>query len=220
MGNVQHLLARPRPPSKLIAVDGLPAPSRFVPAPTLLEWIQAAYLHEDGALFSEEHSHLERATIGCLWTNTENSRHQRRIVGQAEMPSRTLGRAGKWASGRARQQLEEWFEAVPDFLLTFDSRYADAVDDASFCALVDHELFHCAQAEDEFGEPHFSKATGLPIWTIRGHDVEEFSSVVRRFGIQAAGKKAMDFVSAATKRPEIAAARLTQACGTCLKAAA
>jgi hypothetical protein len=51
---------------------------------------------------------------------------------------------------------------------------------------------------------------------MRGHDVEEFVDVVRRFGIQAAGEAATDMVIAAAQKPEIAEARLAQACGTCM----
>lgn len=217
MGTVQRLLARPRPPAELVSMEGLIASDWFVPAPDLLEWVRSAYLDDSGALFTEEHAHLEVATIGCLWTNAENTRHGRRIVGQAEMPERSIGRSGKWQKARGMQQLEEWFGEVPSFVLTFDAVYAEQVDDASFCSLVDHELFHCAQAEDEFGQPRFKKSDGRPMWTIRGHDVEEFTGVVRRFGIQAAGKGATEMVIAAAKQPEIATARVAQACGTCLR---
>lgn len=127
----------------------------------------------------------------------------------------SIGRSGKWMRARGEQQLREWFDDVPDFVLTFDALYAGEADDASFCALVDHELFHRSPAKDEFDQPKFNKATGQAIWAIKGHDVEEFTAVVRRFGIQAAGEKATDFVIAASKKPEIAAAKVAQACGTC-----
>jgi hypothetical protein len=184
-----------------------------------VSWIVAAYLAEDGPLYDPEHEHLRDAGIACLWTNTENSRQQRRIVGQAEMPANSLGRAGKWQRARAEQQLEDWFGSVPDFLLTFDADHAAAVDDATFCALVDHELRHCAQALDEYGGPKFTR-DGLPVFAIKGHDVEEFVGVVRRFGINAAGPEARAFFDAANLAPEIAPARLAQACGTCISRAA
>lgn len=214
------LLARPRPPADLITVGGLVAPGRFVPAPDLLEWIRSSYLHEDGGLFTEEHAHLDLATIGCLWTNVENIYRQRRMFGVAEMPTQTIGRGGKWMRARGMQQLTEWFGEVPDFLLTFDALFLNEADDVDFCFMVDHELFHCAQAKDEFDEPRFNKVTAEPVWAIRGHDIEEFTAVVRRFGIEAAGKDAVDFVLAASKRPEVARAKVVASCGTCLKVAA
>ncbi|KKK89159.1 hypothetical protein LCGC14_2735920 [marine sediment metagenome] len=220
MGTVQYLLARPRPPDDILTVSALLEPDRFVPAPALLEWIRTAYLDDEGSLFTEEHSHLAAAKIGCLWTTAENMRRGQRIVGFAELGNTIGGRQGKWQKGRAEQQVREWFGYEPDFLITFDALHADQTDDASFCALVDHELFHCAQAKDKFDQPRFNKATGEPIWGIRGHDLEEFVAVVRRFGVQAAAPAATDLVIAAAKKPEIAAAKLARACGTCIAKAA
>lgn len=195
---------------------------QFQPAPDLWAWIASAYLEEGGPLFNPDHAHLGPAFIGFLWTNAENRRQQRRIVGQAEMPERSIrGKGGRWQQARAEMQLRDWFGGdLPDFLITLDAVFAADCDDATFCALVDHELTHCAQAVDEFGMPRFNQQTGDPIWTIRGHDLEEFVSVVRRFGVEAAGPQAAEFVIAAAQKPEIAPARLAQACGTCIARAA
>ena len=210
------IILRPRPPAELVALTGR---NLFEPAPELVDWIEAAYLSETGMLFTSEHGHLPGAKIACLWTNCENSRQQRRIVGQAEIPPGPP-RGGKWARARVEFQLEQWFGDIPDFLLTFDALYANDIDDATLCALVDHELFHCAQDTDDFGMPKFNKVTGLPSYCIQGHDVEEFVGVVRRFGIEAGAGDAVDFVMAAAGKPEIAPAALAQACGTCLRLAA
>lgn len=198
----------------------LTGPDVTVPDPELAAWIRDAYYTEGGPFFTHEHAHLGHATLGCLWTNAPNSSKGRRIVGLAEMPERSLGRGGKWSKARQEQQLREWFGCVPNFVLTFDALYADSCDDASFCALVDHELCHCAQAVDEFGAPKFNRETGLPVFTMRGHDVEEFVSVVRRWGIQAAGEAATDLVIAAAQKPEIAPAKIAQGCGICARMAA
>lgn len=219
---IARLLDRPRPPVDLVAIEAATGPDRFVPAPDIVQWIRQAFLDEqdDGPLYNPDHAHLRSARIGALWTNCANTRQMRQIVGQAEIPSRSLGKSGAWQKARGEQQLREWFEVVPDFLLTFDGIYADRCDDAAFCALVDHELYHCAQALDDFGAPRFNQQTGEAIWTMRGHDVEEFVGVVRRFGIQAAGEAATDMVIAAARPPEIAQARIAQACGTCARRAA
>ena len=216
MSKAKTMAARPRPPADLVELTGR---NIFVPAPELWEWIADAYIDEIGYLFTPEHAHLLNAEVGCLWTNAENSRHGRRIVGMAEkLPGPPIG--GKWGRARADFQLTQWFADIPDFLLTFDGLYAEGVGDAEFCALVDHELYHCAQAEDEFGMPKFNKITGDPSWAIHGHDVEEFVGVVRRFGIEAAGCTAVDFVMAAAQKPEIGPASVAHACGTCIRLAA
>jgi hypothetical protein len=71
-------------------------------------------------------------------------------------------------------QIIGWFGDVPDFIITIDAEYAMSCSDAEFCALIEHELYHAAQETDPFGAPKFRKSTGLPVFTLRGHDIEEF----------------------------------------------
>ncbi len=174
------------------------------------------YVREDGPLFTEEHRHLDGANVACIWTNADNSRRGRRVVGQAQLGV-PRGGGDKWSKARAQYQLSQWFGIIPDFVLTFDALYASSAGEREFAALVDHELHHCAQAEDEFGMPRFNQSTGEPVWTMKGHDVEEFVSVVRRFGIEAAGQQAVEMVLAAAKEPEIGSVKLSEACGTCMR---
>lgn len=208
--------SRPMPPSEVVTMAEA-SRQIFAPAIDLVEWVRAQLLDERGALFNPQHGHLRGATIGALWTNVEYLRQQRRIVGQAEMPAFM---AGGWKRARQEAQMVEWFGQMPDFVLTFDALYAEACEDAAFCALVEHELYHCAQALDSFGMPKFNQSTGLPVWAIRGHDVEEFVGVVQRYGIQVAGESAVDMVIAAAATPTVAPVAISQACGTCLARAA
>lgn len=196
---------RPLPPLDLIEDVEI----RFAPAPDLIGWVRATFIADDASLQNEDHRHLNQANIGALWTNVPNARAGRSIAGQCEMG---LPPAGKWLRGRIERQLMDWFGDVPDFLLTFDATYASQCSDAEFMALVEHELYHCGQERDVFGAPKFRK-TGLPAFAIRGHDVEEFVGVVRRYGADASGVRAM--VDAANKEPEIANVHIAQACGTC-----
>lgn len=204
-------LVRPRPPEAMAQFQ-LDAP-RFLPAPDLLEWMIGTFVDPAAPLANEDHLHLNAAIIGVLWTNTQNSRHGRRIIGQAEFkpPGGTMG---KWQRERARWQLHQWFNGQDlDFLLTFDAHYALEASDREFCALVEHELYHCGQAKDEFDGPKFHESTGLPVFAMRGHDVEEFVGVVRRYGAITSDVQA--FVEAAMDGPEIERVRLDLACGTC-----
>ncbi len=201
-----HPPKKPVPPHELLEDTSI----RFEPAQDLIGWARSTFIDEAADLVNEDHKHLRFATIGALWTNVENGRHGRRIIGQAEMG---LPPAGKWSRGRIELQLQQWFSEVPDFLLTFDAHYASVCPDAEFCALVEHELYHCGQEHDAFGAPKFRKGSGLPAFTMRGHDVEQFVGVVRRYGADAANVRAL--VDAANRPPEISKASIGHVCGTC-----
>lgn len=204
---------RPVPPPVLFQPM---TPAAFVPATDLAEWMLATFVAEDAPLLNEDHAHLRFANIGALWTNVGNSRQMRRIVGQCEL-GEPKAMQGKWAKARQEVQIVEWFGDVPDFILTFDAYYADQCGDDEFCALVEHELYHAGQERDGFGQPKFTKE-GRPKFAMRGHDVEEFVGVVRRYGASAAGVS--DLVEAAKRSPEIAPVKIAQACGTCALRAA
>jgi hypothetical protein len=195
-------LVRPLPPHELMG---------FVPSPPLEEWVEAVFIDERGPLANPTYEHLRHAKIGWLWAFEDNARNGRRVLGQSElMPPMAMG---KWQKARALQQIGEWFGGVPDFLVTIFAPFATIADDASFCALVEHELHHCAQEQDEFGAPKFTR-DGDPKFTIRGHDVEEFVGVVERYGTAATDTGRL--VEAANRGPTIAQASIAGACGTCL----
>lgn len=188
---------------------------RFEPAPDLFDWIMSTFIKDGATLQNPEHAHLQFANLGVLWTNSDNSRNMRTVIGQAElMPPMAMG---KWQRCRAAQQVEDWFGYMPDFLLTFSAPIAAIMDDASFCALVEHELYHCGVKRDRDGNAKF-KQDGTPAFAIRGHDVEEFVGVVARYGADAAGVSEM--VRAAGEQPTVGRAKLAGACGTCLRAVA
>lgn len=113
-------------------------------------------------------------------------------------------------------QVRRWRGAVPDSIVTIDALYAAECGDAEICALVEHELYHCAQNRDAFGAPRFTRY-GLPIWTMRGHDVEEFVGVVRRYGSDAAGLR--NLIEAAACQPQIGRAAVAHLCGSCRRTA-
>lgn len=203
----------PTPPPNLF--DGNPL-IRFAPDRTFNRLLSEHLLNEDDELFNPEHIHLAAATIGFLWTNVANKRRGRRVAGEAEMPERYKGmRAGTWTVAALEYQLTKWFGAVPTFKIVFDAELWYQSDDVGRLALLEHELYHCGQAVDEFGLPKFSKS-GLPKFRIRGHDIEEFTSVVRRYGIEATGQDRVDFVAAAAAEPEVSRVAIANLCGTCL----
>lgn len=190
---------RPYPPDN----DG----RSFIPAPELEVWARATFIDPSGKLFNEEHEHLELAKIGFLWAYVPGRKGGRDIAGLCEkMPPMAMG---KWQKARAEQQIGEWFtEALgdfPDFVITIDVEAANRYDDASFCALVEHELYHAG--DDGFTDEGEQK------FTLRGHDVEEFIGVIRRYGAGATELAGIDTKAVPTFGP----AKIRAACGTCLR---
>lgn len=199
-------MMRPTPPGSMLEAIG----DTFEPSEELRAWIFATFIADGAPLENPDHAHLADADIGVLWTNCDNARAMRTVVGQAEiMPPMAMG---KWQRARAVQQVVEWFDGMPDFLLTFHAGAAAGMDDASFCALVEHELYHCAQNRDVYGMPKF-RDDGSPSFGIRGHDVEQFVGVVARYGADAADVREM--VAAANRGPSVGLATIAGACGTC-----
>lgn len=204
---------RPFPPEELFSESRWFRP--ITPADGVAEWIQESILAEGAPLHNPDHSHLFFADVAYLWAAAENTKHMRRVVGQCE---EVMIRAGRWQKARTEQQFHEWFGRTPKFLITFDAHYARECGDLEWCALVEHELYHIGQRL-EFGEPAFTK-DGLPKLGIRGHDVEEFVGIVRRYGVGAAAGEAAQFVAAAKQPAEIGQLSIAQACGTCMLRAA
>ena len=201
--------ARPMPPAEFTD----PLNNRYLPAPEVLKWARATILTEGGALYNEDHAHLEYADVQFLWAPQGFVKAGRTVLGQCE---EVTFRCGPWQKGRQQQQMADWFGMVPDFLITLDASYCLTCSDAEFCALVEHELYHIAQEMDEFGAPAFNKY-GLPKLCMRGHDVEEFIGVVRRYG---ASQEVQRMIDAAKTPPEVARINIARACGTCLLKAA
>jgi len=205
-------LKRPRPPAKLINNPS----SIFLPSPQLAAWSRH-FLDDDGLLTNPDHVHLQEADIGFLWTNVEATRQMISVVGTAEIPTPPPS-GGKWSRARFEFQIEQWFGHTPDFLITLYAPYAKECDDLTFCSLFEHELYHCGQRVDEFGEPKFRK-NGLPVFGIKGHDVEEHVGIIRRYGARGGAGSTVEFIEASKQEPEVGAANIAGACGTCRLAA-
>jgi hypothetical protein len=206
------LQLRPRPPASF--TDLLTA--SYMPALEVLAWARAEILTEGGQLHNPDHAHLEYCDVQFLWAPGSFNKQGRTVIGQCE---EMLFRCGPWQKGRQQQQMVDWFGAVPDYLITLDASYCLTCSDAEFCALVEHELYHIGQEQDAFGSPAFTK-DGMPKLFIRGHDVEEFVGVVRRYGVGHPEGTLAHLVAAANAAPEVAKINIARACGTCLLKAA
>lgn len=145
-----------------------------------------------------------------MWASGAFEKKGRYVLGQCEQ---VMLRAGGWQKARMEQQMHEWFGRIPKFIITLAADYCEQCNDVEFCALVEHELYHIAQATDDYGAPKFNKETGMPVLTLRGHDVEEFVGVVRRYG---ASKDVQEMVDAANRPAEVAHIDVARACWTCM----
>lgn len=211
--------SRPMPPEE-IGTMVKDYPLCVMPALDLTEWCLKTFLNPDSKLHNLDHFHLfdalHEGNIGFLWSITGYVKQQRQIIGLTEQAN--FGRSGYWSKLRQEQQMMEWFGIdIPDFIITLDANYCHRCTDEEFCALVEHEMYHITQKFDPFGTPVFVKETGRPSLCIKGHDVEEFIGVVRRYGVGNPQGNLAQMVDAAKRKPEIARVDIAAACGTCLK---
>lgn len=70
---------------------------------------------------------------------------------------------------------------MPRFLVVLDDGYWQGCGARNREILVFHELSHCWHKTDRDGEPRFDMDDN-PIYGLKAHDVEEFTSVVARYG--------------------------------------
>lgn len=152
----------------------------FAPAPEILEWAQRFFDPKD-PLYNDDHAHLvdDEASILFVWSSENFKRRGSVVVGTAQL-GQQQGSLGK------RELLEsiyrEWNDGeLPDFVITICAPYVMEASPAAICALVEHELYHCSYQRDRYGD-EVRKRDGSLIWALRGHDVEEFTGVVRRYG--------------------------------------
>ena len=113
------------------------------------------------------HHGLINAKIGFLFKNKEIMQKGKNVVGTAE-------KCGAKTKAVSLYQAEDGEEAL-DFILTFAYPTWKNLTDIQKYAVVDHELSHCQVESNE--------STGETKTKIISHDVEEFSSIVRRHGL-------------------------------------
>lgn len=196
------------PPDELFSDDEFEH-TKIVPDISIMEWVKRNVIDDAGPIHNPDHLHLMDADICTLWASNGFNKQGRRVVGQCEQ---VMFRAGGWQKARQEQQMLEWFGHIPEFIITLSADYCANCTDAEFCALVEHELYHIAQAMDEFDSPKFDLA-GNPKLKLQGHDVEEFHGVVRRYG---ANESVKEMARLANEKPEVSAINISRSCGTCL----
>jgi hypothetical protein len=203
---------RPTPPRSLLDAEAILFPV-VAPAPELKAWVYETFLADTGELHNPQHWHLIDSDVEFMWASTAFEKKGRVVLGQCEQ---VMLRAGGWQKVRLEQQYRDWFGRIPKFLITIAADYSSECSDTDFCALVEHELYHIAQAVDIDGEPKFNDE-GMPVLTMRDHDVNEFTAIVSRYGASA---DVAEMVAAANQQPTVAKSNIARACGTCIRAVA
>ena|SRR5260221_1816734 len=135
------------------------------------------YEHVVEACTEHEHLREHKPSVAFLLRNDERIKAGRKILGTVYLPS---------VQGELRPMfdwlLEEKLGYLPTFLMVLDRDWWLDRSDREREILMFHEMCHMAIATDRYGTDRFDKATGEPVWTIRGHSVEEFNEVVARYG--------------------------------------
>lgn len=194
-------IPRPMPP-KFVTDSFYPA---FAPELDLPEFFKKMFLDEWSEFYNEDHLHLLGANIGYLWTNVPNEKGMRMVAATAQIPNI---QSSKWNKEIFDFQLKTWFGSFDlDFLITIDANYAKKIDDDSFCALVEHEHYHCALKG--------FKRDGTPKFGMREHDVTEFIGITERYG-PGVSANVPQLVEAALKRPKFSPGQITSVCGVCM----
>lgn len=150
--------------------------------------------------YDELHEQAFLTSVGVRWAfvfrdEGEWNRGGKMILGTACMPSVTGA-----LSGLFEQLLGDAVGYWPDFLITLNGAYWEQATDLEREILVFHELKHCGQAKDQYGNPKFRKSDGGPVLSMVAHDVEEFSDVVARYGAWKGDLR--DFLDAAARGPK------------------
>lgn len=116
------------------------------------------------------------ARIDWLLKSDIKIRGGRQILGTAHLPKvqGDLNPCFVW-------MLERLFGRPPDFLIILDKAFWFQATPKLREILTFHELSHCIHKCNSMGEPMFDQDE-RPVWGLRAHDVEEFTTVVRRYG--------------------------------------
>lgn len=138
------------------------------------------------SLIEKHHSHLHEASICWLFVDPPPKSKGKVVHGRASKVSAKTSALLETVLGRPVGEGEQ----VYDFLVEISEESWLAASPGEREALVDHELMHCWWKWDERavvspeGEKVKEKVwTG---WTMRSHDVEEFSAIVDRHGLWSA----------------------------------
>lgn len=114
-------------------------------------------------IVQKHHEHLREAEIAYLLTFRPMTSAGKTLAGKARKASGLIG-----------------YYSQSDFLIIVSFEFWQAATPSQRRALLDHEICHCSVEYDKDGGRH---------WTLKGHDIEEFTAIVDRHGLWHDGLK-------------------------------
>jgi len=143
-------------------------------------------------LIREHHTHLLDANLLYMFTDQKRKRCDRVRLGSAAKMN---------AMQRFLASGMDSVEDGPDFVILIDSNEWSGLGNAARHALVDHELSHCALFVNNTDPPTWRRIEPGENsedfidqrWGMRGHDIEEFASVLARHGFWKADPAEQQF---------------------------
>jgi hypothetical protein len=116
-------------------------------------------------------------------------RHHSELVGAHILAAWRLGwkadKDGRLILGQCKKASDISKElAAHDFIILLNQEAWSTLEGHQKAALIDHELCHAAPMLDPNDETEqLRDERGRPLWRLRKHDVEEFTEVVKRYGL-------------------------------------
>lgn len=120
-------------------------------------------IHLAEAIIHQHHRILEDARIAFVMRSEPQKRGSRMIMGN---------------TSKVPEKMQPYLEF--DFLIWIAESTWNDLSDAQREALIDHELCHCKRSTDGLG------------WSLREHDLQEFSIVIERHGLWDTDLRRMD----------------------------
>ena len=146
----------------------------------------AAYAQAAIQAFPEHYEHLQECRIAYLVTDEDIRMQGRDKAGFVIMPT-AMGQNGKifdYVLAEFFGFIDECREVpvAPDVVMVIGREAWESYSPTRRVCLVCHELIHIAHAETKDGEPRYHEDDGRPVFTLIGHDVEEFTTIALMFG--------------------------------------
>jgi hypothetical protein len=137
-----------------------------------VSWRDAPEVEEmAGPIIAHHHPEIAGYPIRFVFRSPARKRHNRTVLGTAEI---VRGRFAWFVMTDDESRKDGQEQGPAMFWVEIASDEWETLNERQRRALVDHELCHCTEEENEDGEM---------VMAMRAHDVEEFNAIVKRYGL-------------------------------------